>query len=568
MKTYGLVWILLLLVLDQTAAGQMRIRSAATGGNWSCSCTWEGGIVPDIVDTVEIINGSTVVIDSAGFGTTKSAGIYVSGTLQFGVNEPLIVDGDLVINSVGILNAFNGATGALVTVNGSLINNGTVNFSKTGCILSMGESSTATYIKGTGTYGVLRQLTINNSKNVVLSNAVSISSKLELLKGIFYNTGTLTFDQTNIGSGTASASCTIQRSAQSSLSNAIVVPAAAVLYVSYNGTDGDGSITEGFEIPGSRAIHKLIVNHPDGVQINNDLTLKTSSAAITLTAGVVSVASGKTLICNNSGFPGTVGNYNSYVAGGVALIVNSTGGTKTFPVGAAGRNRKVVLNGLSAASGTLLVRFAVVPANGGTGVDAIALNDTRRFYGSILSGSLGKFTGMSVDYWEDDQLLQQTAIIAASSTLGGQYTNIGTGTNNPGVVISATGVYNTGTTATLPAYYALATVGTQGQGMMIGKEVTGPVVNDMAPQKGISLRIYPNPVPDEFFVKATGLKGKQARLIITAVDGRIFYRETVDVTELQTGHAVNLKNLRIAPGIYFLQVIAEGSANTARFLVL
>lgn len=565
-----LYFLTILLLILESAAGQVRIRSTAEGGNWSCSCTWHGGIVPEAVDTVEIIGGSTVVIDSAEFAVTKVGRLELSGTLLFGVNEPLVVEGSLIINSGGVFNAYNGNTGALVTINGDLLNNGTANFSKTGCVLSMGESGTLSRIYGTGTYGILRQLNISNTKNVNLEKALSISNKLELNRGILFNTMALTLDQTVVGSGTTSTSCTIQRSPKSSLSNAITIPAATALYLSYMGLEGEGVITEGYEIPVSRSVHKIVVNNPDGVLINNDLTLKTASAAITLTSGVLTVAAGKTLICNNSGFPGTAGGYNCYVEGGVALIVNATGGTKTFPVGAQGRNRKVVLNDLSAASGTLLVRFAVVPASGGTGVDSIILSDQRRFYGSIVSGTLGKFTGMSVDYWDDDALQQANGILAISPTLSAAYNSLGAGINTASAIVCVPGVYNTTTTATLPAYFALATPGSSNQRLAATKAQSNnlsPVKNQDEPA-GVKLRIYPNPTQGELNVKSTGLKGHQVKLVIVAVDGNVIYRGNTTAAELENGYRIDLRNLRVATGVYFLQVSSDAQMKYAKFLVL
>jgi len=562
MKTlYALVS--LLLFFTSSVIGQIRVRSTATGGDWSCSCTWEGGIAPEPVDTAEIIAGSTVVIDSAEFGATKIAAVALKGTLRFGVNEPLVVSGDLNVYAGGILNAFNGSTGALVKVQGNLINNGTVDFSKTGTVLTMGENQQATNMSGTGTYGVIRQLTIDNPKNVQLSSALSISSKLELTRGILLNNAVLTFDQTNIGNGTTSASCTIQRSPFSSLGSAITLPAATVLYVVYAGNEGEGSITEGYEIPASRAIHKIVAGNPDGVLITNDLTLKTSSAAITLTSGVITVAAGKTLICNNSGFMGTAGTYNSYVDGGVALTTNAAGGTKTFPVGAAGRSRKVVLNELSAATGALVVRFVIVPASGGTGANGIVLSPARRFYGTVISGSPGKYTGMSIDYWDDDAISQQTAMIASSSTLGGSYSNMGTGTNTATAVLSAAGLYDNG----LPGYYSLAS---PAMPLAAKKAADDMIVVHPDNKKGTILMatVYPNPTRDEISIKTNGLKGDQAKLIITNVSGQVVYRGTAPVSRLESGHIVSLKKSGLNTGIYFLEVVAEGRSNSARFLVL
>jgi hypothetical protein len=122
------------------------ISSTTTGGPWSAPSTWVGGIVPAAGDNVTIVNGATVIIDSAAAansvmvgGTDSISGgksIFTEGTspaaLIFGETGAfsLTVTADVTIGPNSSFTTGGGnANQHVLTVGGNLTNNGTLDFS-------------------------------------------------------------------------------------------------------------------------------------------------------------------------------------------------------------------------------------------------------------------------------------------------------------------------------------------------------------------------------------------------------------------------------------------------------
>lgn len=206
-----LIFLTALLLPALLGYSQQRIYSTATGGNWNSTSTWTGGVIPGATDTADIVPGSTVTANSTS--VMNVGALAVSGTLNYTATAAaLTVNGNVNIPAGGNLEVCNGATGRSLVIKGNLVNNGTLELSKTGTVLTMGQAGANTAISGSGTIGVIRQLTIDNSNSVTLAATVRISQTLRLQRGRLYNGAYLVIDNLTIGNGTAAAQCFIQRS--------------------------------------------------------------------------------------------------------------------------------------------------------------------------------------------------------------------------------------------------------------------------------------------------------------------------------------------------------------------
>ena len=139
----------------------------------------------------------------------------------------------------------------------------------------MASSSSPTTIGGSGTYSVIRRLTIDNAAGVTLAVPLKVSDILTLRASVFYNGSNLTIDITTVGTApagaaTSSANCRVLRSQSSSLDAAFTLPAAAGYFAGYQqntaASNSSAPMIEGFEIP-RRTIAGIIINHPAGYNL-------------------------------------------------------------------------------------------------------------------------------------------------------------------------------------------------------------------------------------------------------------------------------------------------------------
>ena len=444
----------ILIICSYPLIAQTRIVSAASG-NWNAAATWVGGIAPGINDIAEIASGHTVIIN-LGSPKTEVARMEISGTVNFSTTAyPLEIYGDLIINASGVFNAYRAATNysKLVTIHGNLANNGAFNApyaiesssstaDKNGGII-MGSASAGTTISGSGIFSVIRRLTIDNANGVTLAVPVRVSDILTLKNGIFYNSANLTIDNTTVGTApagaaTSSANCRLLRSQSSSLNAPFTLPATAGYFAGYvqntAGANSNQAFTEGYEIP-RRTIAGIVMSHPPGVTFLDDLTLTSAAPPLTLTSGIITVTTGKTIICSNATYPGITGASNSYVDGGLALTKSTTEGPLTFPVGSDGANRRVLVTGIKAKTGNVTVRFSIEKPGGGTNTDNSYDLSQRRWYGTVMSGILDSFTSIGITYNPDDNA-SSSSQLARSQTAAGVYTNMGVGPSTSSVVYS------------------------------------------------------------------------------------------------------------------------------------
>lgn len=180
-------------------------------GNWNTPGTWDMNAVPGPADNVTISTGNVVSIDVAGLVT---ANLNVNGTLDYGATPTSFsVNGNLTVNTGGVVNLFNATTGKTLNVSGNIVNNGTIDVSvgaTTGGNLTL-NGTTVQSVTGSGTFntGVIRNLAFTNTSvatpNIIWSiDNVKVSYNLNL-SGARINLGT---NKMTFGNGAAGNSLT------------------------------------------------------------------------------------------------------------------------------------------------------------------------------------------------------------------------------------------------------------------------------------------------------------------------------------------------------------------------
>ena len=172
-------------------------------GNWNDPLTWDANAVPSAADNATVSATHTVTVNAVGQAINN---LIVNGTLAYSTTPAQFnVNGNLTVNSTGLVNAFFTTTGKTLFVTGNIVNDGTLNFSVGGTgasatgasILNLNGSSVQT-INGTGTFlnNKIGSLVCSNTSTATPNinwqfNNIIVQHTLNLSNARF-NLGTLT----------------------------------------------------------------------------------------------------------------------------------------------------------------------------------------------------------------------------------------------------------------------------------------------------------------------------------------------------------------------------------------
>jgi len=259
------------------------ISSAAGGGLWSSSSTWVGGVVPGSGDSVTIVGGSAVIIDttaSAGALTVGSGGSPAVLTFDPFSARSLTVAGDLTIS--GATDVFTTpSTGTVtnhsLTVGGSLTNNGILDLStnsgQAGADLTFTGAANNTF-GGSGSVTDIRTITLNKG--------TSSANVLDLTVSNF----------------------TVQGSTTDSAASAFLTLSSGTFKISgtFTGSHRTGTVS----VDPTTTIVQQLIPSTAGIWLNNPnytLTTTQSNAAIRV-AGLLRVSTGAINTGTGPGSPG------------------------------------------------------------------------------------------------------------------------------------------------------------------------------------------------------------------------------------------------------------------------
>ena len=168
---------------SQMTNAPANITCNGAGGNWSAAGSWTGG-VPTNADNVTIGAGCTITVDvttAVAFNTTVQSG----GILQY-ITTPastLTVSQDVTVNSGGTITAGAGVlTTHVLSVNGNLINNGTLDLFTTAGVGLTFTGATNNALSGSGATTDIRTMTLN--KGTSNANVLEITASNFTVQGV------------------------------------------------------------------------------------------------------------------------------------------------------------------------------------------------------------------------------------------------------------------------------------------------------------------------------------------------------------------------------------------------
>jgi hypothetical protein len=306
--------------ISVTSAVPSTITSNAVSGLWSAPGTWAGGAVPIAGDNVIIADGATVTIDGNYSVSNLTVGQGVSGILQYdGTARTFTTYGDITIAAGGTFkSAASGSTSTVTThalsANGSLTNNGTLNFSATagaggttinasGALLTFAGGSDATFDCSSSS----AITNLRSTSGLIVNKGSSNSTILDFTPPISYQSA----------AGATSVSTTITVASTTNLSVGMYVTVLS----------GTGSFAAGTTVSGITDATTFVVSSSPSVALSGGSTIIVASKfAVTSSAGLstgfLSITAGSFKIGGSNSFQHaffTTASYSIPAAGGIWL---------------------------------------------------------------------------------------------------------------------------------------------------------------------------------------------------------------------------------------------------------
>ncbi len=473
---------------NQATPSPGAISSTATGGPWSQTATWAGGIIPSSADAVTIVGGATVTIDTAANALSVSVGTGGTPALllfETTTARTLTVGTDITVTAGSRFESASSGSqaGHLLTLGGNLTNNGILDLSTSGNsagadIVFTGLSGST--FGGTGSTTNVRTIAVNkgNSNATVLelnptnftvqgSSADSPSAAyLTLTNGTFKVSGTFaanfrTFSVAGYTIGTTSGFWLNNPNYVVSAQNGSAVNNGA-LQIS-NGTFNVGTAAGNAIGAGPGATFTF----EGGVSNFAGLIQTLNAVSYTQSGGTVNVCTVGNAVSNSASF----GFSNS------ANILNITGGT---------------INLVQASTGATPLDYilaGVGPVTGATvnvGTAATAANFSFRIRGPVSNLVIDNTgSGKTAILTANPTTASGNTTISVGSTLnlnGFQYSQSGTSFVNNGTLTGTTGVSRLRFLGTTPQTYSGSGVVTPALGQFNLSNATGLTIDPAVSQ--------------------------------------------------------------------------------------
>jgi predicted CxxxxCH...CXXCH cytochrome family protein len=286
------------------------ITSTTTGGDWSATATWTGGVLPTAADSV-IINGpvttsaGTLACTALTINTGKtltmwrpftvSGATIVNGTINFGSNSGTIRAmsfNDITLNSGSVWNETTTGAAATFTFNGNITNNATTFTSQATAHTFAGTTKTLSGATAVAIPSITFTGNYTNNGTVTAATLLTVTGAAVRLT----NNGTITATAALSGTGgvTNGAAGVLNIGGTSGITT--LTATAAGNTVSYTGVAQTAKVTTYNNLTLSGSGAKTFATTPT---VTGVLSLE-GTATVVATTGVVTYGSGATLQYNTA----------------------------------------------------------------------------------------------------------------------------------------------------------------------------------------------------------------------------------------------------------------------------